>query len=143
MAAWITKLSELFGFDRRKRPSASILGTVQPVLEAYTRDRIASGRQQDPDGQPWKPLNRRYAKWKRKHRPGATMLRKDGPLLNTIRSGHDDRSVWVGSNQKYAQRMQAQRPWLGLGMDERAEIEAIVGAEIETRVVGAIREGLE
>lgn len=105
-----------------------------------------------PDGTPWKPLSPRYRKWKEKHGKGRKILTKDSYLRDTIHYDAGPHRVIIGSGKVYAAIHQLggqagrgrketipARPFLGIGPDDRVEINEIIKDHLRMLFSGRMR----
>ena len=110
------------------RPALTEIGEY--LLEA-TEDRFVE--QSDPAGRPWARLSPGYKKRKRKHQD--LMLVLDGYLKGTLAKRVSGARLEIGSNRIYAATHQLgdaarnipARPFLGLSVQDKAEVVAIIG----------------
>lgn len=95
----------------------TLLDDIGEYLLRSTRERAAL--EVDPDGRPWRPLEKEYARWKAKQRPGAPILVFDFHMLGDQLSHQvDGDTLYVGTNAKYGAVHQfagdPPRAWLGI-----------------------------
>ncbi|RLB68617.1 MAG: phage virion morphogenesis protein [Deltaproteobacteria bacterium] len=92
-----------------------------------------------PDGTPWKPLSARYRKWKEKHGKGRKILTESSELRGSVHYDAEPHRMIIGSGKVYAAIHQLggkagrgrkvtipPRPFLGIGPDDRVEINEII-----------------
>ena len=106
------------------------LADIGEAMKTSTEHRAA--REESPDGTAWIDLSPKYKRRKEKLRPGVPKLKFDGHMLGDMLSWQldGDRAVLVGTNSIYGARQQADRPFLGISMDDRAEIVDILGSHL-------------
>jgi len=86
----------------------------------------------DPNGKGWKPLTKKYEKWKKKQFDGKgskinvfngilrTSITSNATAMGIYKLKND--SVTFGSNVDYAGHVQKRRPFLGISEDDIKEI---------------------
>ena len=108
------------------------------AVESQTKRRIGETKT-DPDGAPW-------PEWaestRRRRRGGQSLLQEEGGLLDSIQSVDEGDDILVGSNLVYAATHQfgsdpddgrniPARAYLGVGDEDRDELEEVVGDWLE------------
>lgn len=131
-AAVQRRLAELVA---RIGSAAPLLETLGGAVESQTRRRLGHDKE-GPDGQPWPDWSPAYAATRH---GGQHLLESTGTLIDSVHymvQGTD--RVAVGSGMVYAAIHQfggaeagqphlPARPWLGVGHDDEAEIEEVLG----------------
>lgn len=103
-----------------------LMDNVGSMVEGQVRRRITH-QEGPPKGGDWDEYTPAYRRWKDKQGKltgaGKGFLRLHGELLDSIQHLSTGYQVEVGSNKKYANRMQDQRPYLGLSEQDQDDIE--------------------
>ena len=126
--------ASISAFDGRK-----LLRQVGELIVAQTEVRIRDTKR-DPDGEPWKPWSPTYEQTRLPHHSLLMDTGADGSpdaLLNSIEMRPRGRTKVVvapDSRVGYAEFVQADRPFMGLGSEDLSEIEDTVESELSAFV---------
>lgn len=118
--------------------SQELMDTIGETLKSSTQQRFKEGV--DPDGKKWKPSQRVIKQG------GQTLLKSvSGGLRDSVSYEATPQMVVVGSNKIYARIHQLggkagrgrkvtipERPYLGINNEDRAEIKALMVAELKS-----------
>ncbi len=137
----VSLASKLSGLALKPSEREKLLTSLGVELEAQTQERFDT--KVDPEGNEWEELSEKYRAYLSKRFPGAEpQLVVSGDLRDTIESQVESWKVTVGATKEYAavhnfgfeKKKIPKRQYLGIGLEDERELEAIVDAFIEERL---------
>lgn len=137
------RIARLGNIDRR-----GLLEQLTSEVESQTRERITSGAEKAPDGEPWQSWTSRYAATRHGDN---SMLDGEGDLEDSITSEIEGDEALIGSNLVYAAIHQfggtpdmapgpagiPARAYLGFSRDNLDEIEAVADRWLDKHLEAA------
>ena len=137
------RIAKLGNLDRR-----ALLQQLAGVAESQTRERITSGAEKAPDGEPWQAWTARYAATRHGNN---SMLDGEGNLADSITSEIEGDEALIGSNLVYAAIHQhggtpdmapgpagiPAREYLGFSQDNLDEIESVADRWLDKHLEAA------